>query len=124
MEPMYTWSRKWLQAILDVPAMCDERLAAYQAHRDRMKNLDDEVHAKYLVGAKGGEADRNFAAKFYLAEANLWVAQQSGKTGPAAGVPDKNADADRSLSNQKCRPRFATESAPNHGKRAGCAIGN
>jgi hypothetical protein len=91
MEPMYTWSRKWLQAILDVPAMRDERLEAYQAHRDRMKNLYDEVHAKYVVGAKGGEADRNFAAKFYLAEANLWLAQQSGKAGAAAGVPDKSA---------------------------------
>ena len=52
MEPLYTWSRKWLQAILDVPAMRDERLAAYQAHRDRMKNLYDEVHAKYLVALK------------------------------------------------------------------------
>jgi beta-lactamase regulating signal transducer with metallopeptidase domain len=90
MEPLYTWSRKWLQAILDVPAMRDQRLAAYQAHRDRMKQLYDEVHAKFLVGAKGGEADRNFAVKFYLAEANLWLSQQSGKAGAAAGVTDKN----------------------------------
>jgi beta-lactamase regulating signal transducer with metallopeptidase domain len=93
MEPLYTWSRKWLQATLDVTAKRDERLAAYQEHRDRMKQLYNEVHAKFLVGAKGGEAERNYAAKFYLAEANLWLTQQTAKTGTAAGVSDKNAGA-------------------------------
>jgi type II secretory pathway component GspD/PulD (secretin) len=73
LEQVFAWSRRWLQAAVDAANSPGERGKAYRDHRDRMQQLFDEIRLKYTVGARGGEADRYEAARFYLAEENLWV---------------------------------------------------
>jgi hypothetical protein len=72
-EPVYTWSRRWMETEVQLAKSDKERRDARQAHFDRMKNLNDEVTAKYKVGAVGGEAEKQAATDYYFAEAKLWL---------------------------------------------------
>ncbi len=83
-EEAYTCSVRWLHSQRDLSATKDERIAAFADHQKRMKELRDKVTA--LVGdGKGGfmtPADSAVAAPaadWYLAEAELWLLQESGK---------------------------------------------
>jgi len=48
--------------------------AAEQAEDIMRKTLFRQIEALYREGVKGGEAERFYAAKFYLAEAEVWLA--------------------------------------------------
>jgi type II secretory pathway component GspD/PulD (secretin) len=97
LEQVFAWSRRWLQAAVDAANSPGERGKVYRDHRDRMQQLFDEIRLKYTVGARGGEADRYEAARFYLAEANLWVDRDvkslRGLGSGDATMPDKNTEA-------------------------------
>src|SRR5262249_47607468 len=95
LEQLCAWSRRWLQALLDVAKTPDNRIEAYQAYFNRMQQLHEEVAAKYRVGAKGGETDRFCATQFYLAEAKLWLSREkinraSGAKQPATAAMSDN----------------------------------
>ncbi len=94
-EQAYTWSRRWLQSAVDAAGNAEERQRAYRDHRDRMKSALDFVQERVSVGVRGFDNYQLAAAQFYLAEASLWFAQQSGQAaGPtvnAIGFDQTNA---------------------------------
>lgn len=75
---VYTWSRHWAEAERALAKDKDAERAALKDHRDRMERLFRKVNALYREGVKGGEAERFYAAKFYLAEAEVWLASVQG----------------------------------------------
>jgi RND family efflux transporter MFP subunit len=76
-EKMYQWSRRWMEAGRDLASKQDERVAAVQAHLDRMKDL--ERLATALSKAGQGLMSDVSAAEFYRTEAELWLAREKGK---------------------------------------------
>lgn len=74
MANVYVWSRRWLDAERALATSDREELAALKAHRERMKLLMRKVRALYVTGSKGGEAEKYYASRYYLAEANAWLA--------------------------------------------------
>ena len=72
---LFIWSRHWLQAEQKLAKAKAERQAALLGHWQRMKKTNEKVAALYRAGSKGGELERYFATKFYLAEAELWLAE-------------------------------------------------
>lgn len=70
---VHLWSRRWLEAERALAETDAEEIAAIQAHRQRMKLLLRKVKALNDHGVKGGEQEKFFAAKYYLAEANAWL---------------------------------------------------
>jgi RND family efflux transporter MFP subunit len=76
-EEVYTWSVRWLNAQRDVSNKKDERLAALEAHLQRMKDLEKRVEALH----KGGRTSPldPLAAEAYRVEAELWLAQEKAR---------------------------------------------
>lgn len=72
-EKVYLWSRRWMEARRDGSDKPADRAAAAEAHRDRMKELRKTAESQYNTG-KTTPADV-LAADFYVAEAELWLAQ-------------------------------------------------
>lgn len=72
---VYAWSRRWAEAERALAKTKKEESAALLGHWRRMGNLHAKIEALYRAGAKGGERDRYFPAKFYLAEAELMLAE-------------------------------------------------
>ncbi|HJT35927.1 MAG TPA: M56 family metallopeptidase [Pirellulales bacterium] len=70
----YIWSRRWVEAERALAENKEEELAALRRHRDRMQQLFSKVEALWRNGIRGGEETQYFAAKFYLAEAEVWIA--------------------------------------------------
>jgi hypothetical protein len=84
-ESLYRWSRRWLESErVDKKA---DRIAAYQAHLNRIKDVANCVNK----AVEQEKADTQISAvrevvwievlatKFYLAEAELWLAQAKGE---------------------------------------------
>jgi beta-lactamase regulating signal transducer with metallopeptidase domain len=92
-EQAYTWSRRWLQAAIEAASNATEREDAFRNHRDRMKTVLDFVQERNSVGVRGFDDYQLAAAQFYLAEANLWLAQQSGNAAAADVNSDKTSGA-------------------------------
>jgi hypothetical protein len=81
---VYTWSVRWLDAQRELSATKDERIAAFETHQKRMKDLRATV--KMVAGTDTGRNDdgilqawQNSAAEWYLAEAELWLLKERGK---------------------------------------------
>ena len=55
------------------------RVAALQAHRDRMDSLSQKIDALAAVMAKGGEGEKVAPAHFWLAEAKIWLLEEKAK---------------------------------------------
>jgi outer membrane protein TolC len=72
-EKVYLWSRRWMEARRDRAAKKADRVAAVEAHRDRMKELRKTAEARYRAGQLP-LADV-LGVDFYIAEAELWLAQ-------------------------------------------------
>lgn len=74
----YIWSRRWVEAERALAENQEAELAALRRHRDRMQQLFRKVDALHREGVRGGEGTQFFAAKFYLAEAEVWLASAEG----------------------------------------------
>lgn len=72
-EPVYIWSRRWMEAQRDASAKKADRIAALEAHRDRMKALRKMTEQRYKAG-QGSHADV-LGVDFYIAEAELWLSE-------------------------------------------------
>ncbi|HJZ58680.1 MAG TPA: efflux RND transporter periplasmic adaptor subunit [Gemmataceae bacterium] len=72
-EKVYLWSRRWMEAEQDAGEKKADRIAAVEAHLDRMKELRKLAEARYQAG-QSTHADV-LGVDFYLAEARLWLAQ-------------------------------------------------
>jgi hypothetical protein len=72
-ELAYRWSRRWLEGELDLSDKKADQLAAYQAHRDRMRKLGRITHERYQN--RVNTVDEVTAVDFYVAEAEVWVEQ-------------------------------------------------
>jgi hypothetical protein len=110
MDPVYTWSQHWLHASLAGAANQKQRLTAYLAHRERMQDLFNKVEALHQARSKGGEANKYFAAKFYLAEADMWLFDKF------ASEADKDLEKIPPLEKE---PQFANEAVAIEFKIAG-----
>jgi beta-lactamase regulating signal transducer with metallopeptidase domain len=89
MADVYVWSRRWLDAERNLARTDAEEIVAMRAHRHRMKNLFLKVNALYTTGSKGGELEKFHATKYYLAEADVWLAEaRSRATGKQESVED------------------------------------
>jgi hypothetical protein len=82
-QDVYVWSRRWLEADRNLAKNDRDQLAALTAHWERTHALYKRVEALYRNGSKGGEAEMYFAMRFYVAEAELFLADAGG------AVPEK-----------------------------------
>jgi hypothetical protein len=72
-EDFYRWSRRWLEAQVDLASTKDARVAAYQEHVDRMRKL--EQLAKGLKKSGTGLPADVSATGYYRSQAELWLEQ-------------------------------------------------
>ena len=72
-EAIYRWSHRWLTAQQALAGTKAERTAAAEAHLDRMKRLEAAAKALVKVGMTSPLDER--AARYYVAEAEVWLAQ-------------------------------------------------
>jgi hypothetical protein len=75
-EPLVKWSRHWLDSQLDMCETAREKVAAYQAHFERMKEFERLVAAEVKAGV--GTVPPS-AAAFHRLEAEIWLVQAKGK---------------------------------------------
>jgi hypothetical protein len=74
-EGAYKWSCRWLEAERQVSDNKEDRIAAAQAHLDRMKALKKRAHE---VAARNS-ADVNLpGTEYYCVEAEIWLVQAKG----------------------------------------------
>jgi RNA polymerase sigma factor (sigma-70 family) len=76
-ESLYLWSRRWLEAQLDLAAAKDDRIAAYREHLDRMRSV--EKIAKAFANAGQGRVSDASAAEYYRTQAEIWLEQAKAK---------------------------------------------
>jgi outer membrane protein TolC len=76
-EGVYRWSHRWLVAQQEMAGTKAEREAAAAAHLGRVKDL--EKAAEKLVKTGVAPPLEGKAARFYVAEAEVWLAQAKGK---------------------------------------------
>lgn len=88
LEAVYTWSRRWAEAEAD-GASPEARHKAYAAHLLRMRKIREIVGMKHDQAVAGGEEDRFQAARYYLAEAEYWLAKMDSA---AASSQKKSRD--------------------------------
>jgi len=75
-EGAYIWSVRWLNAQLEMTDKQDDRISAMEEHINRMKDVKKRVDnmTPGLIPAMNAEA-----AKWYLAEAEIWLAKEKAK---------------------------------------------
>jgi hypothetical protein len=76
-DTLYRWSVRWLEAEKFVAAQAADRLAAYEGHRKRMRELDALIGNLQRAGQV--TVDEVSAAAFYKAEAEIWFLQVKGE---------------------------------------------
>jgi outer membrane protein TolC len=76
-ETVYRWSRRWLEAEQAGGGGKDQNLAALKGHLERMKELQKQAEARWRTGLV--TSLDTTATKFYLAEAEDWLAQAKEK---------------------------------------------
>ena len=59
--------------------VAENRVAALEQHRDRMEKLFNEIHKLAVANQRGGEADKEAAARFWTAQARIWLAEEKAK---------------------------------------------
>jgi hypothetical protein len=74
-DELYAWSSRWRAAEVRATQSKREVARAYENHLARMRGLHAKVEALFKAQAKGGEASKLQAAKYYLAEAELLLAE-------------------------------------------------
>jgi hypothetical protein len=76
-ELVYRWSRRWLEAELEVDDRKTEQIAAYQAHLNRMRDLGKVAYDRFRL--RVNTIDEVTAADFYVAEAEIWLARAKSR---------------------------------------------
>jgi hypothetical protein len=76
-ELAYRWSRRWLEAELDVSALKPDHISAYQAHLDRMRDLARMTHDRFEN--RVNTIDEVSASDFYRLEAQIWLEQAKNR---------------------------------------------
>jgi hypothetical protein len=83
------WSRRWLEAEVALAEKKADRVAAYQAHLDRMKEVERLTHNFARTGQ--GRAEDATGATYFRTEAEIWLIQAGGELPkqdrPAAAPP-------------------------------------
>jgi hypothetical protein len=72
-EEIYTWSVRWLKAQQDLDGKEADRLVALKDHFQRMKELGKLADTMVKTGIRSSVDAA--AAQYYVAEAELWLAQ-------------------------------------------------
>jgi hypothetical protein len=85
---VYVWSSDLRSSQVRAAGSRQEVSKACQEHVDRMKKLHKNVAALANQGARGGEADRFHATKFYVAEAELLLLEAQNKEKAAGLAPN------------------------------------
>ena len=75
-DDRYTWSRRWMEAERECAADHAGRRAAADAHLARMKRLLDVAQKRLDAGMIS--ATEAAATRYYVAEAEQWVAEAGG----------------------------------------------
>ncbi len=73
----YLWSRRILEVQLELAEADGSRVAGYEAHLDRMKDLAKVTETEYRAGV-APQADA-VATVFYQLEARSWLAKAKAK---------------------------------------------
>ncbi len=76
-EELYSWSRRWLDAEVDLAGNKEERVAAHQRHLDRMKDLE-KVLKNLAITGQGRQSDAT-AGTYYRTQAELWLTRAQGQ---------------------------------------------
>lgn len=76
-EDLYVWSRRWLDAEMDLAANKDEKVASHHRHLDRMKEVEKMAKAMAVTG-QGRQSDAT-AATYYRTQAELWLTRAQGQ---------------------------------------------
>ncbi len=76
-ERLGHWSRRWLDAQLELATGKDDRLTAYREHLDRMRALE-RIAKSYAAAGQGLAADA-IAAEYGRIQAELWLEQAKAK---------------------------------------------
>lgn len=77
-EEVHLWSCRLLEAERALADTRQDDRAAVLNHWRRMEDTYRKIKALFDTGAKGGETDRLAAARYYRAEAELWLAAAGG----------------------------------------------
>jgi hypothetical protein len=77
LESLCLWSVRWLDAERDLSKKPVDRIAAAEAHLERVKTV--EAMAKQLVKGGAAEVRQEVAAEYYRVQAQIWLAQAKGK---------------------------------------------
>jgi hypothetical protein len=75
-EDVYRWSHRWMESGRDTAISKAERVAALQAHFERMKELEQEVQ---MYVRSTIPIQQLAATQFYRAEAELWLLKERAK---------------------------------------------
>jgi outer membrane protein TolC len=76
-DKVYLWSWRWMEAEREQAEKKGGREAALESHLERMKDLRKAAVKRYQAG-QAPQADP-LGAGFYVAEAELWLAQAKDK---------------------------------------------
>ena len=72
---VYLWSLRLAGAERKLAQTQRDEIAALMAHWRRMANLHAKIEALWRNGSRGGENEKYYAAKYYLAEAELLLTE-------------------------------------------------
>ena len=89
-EELYRWSRRLLDAERSLADSQQKDIAALLDHWRRMDRIFNLTKKLFDTGSKGGEPERVAAAKFYRAEAELWIVAGGGTIPKSEPLPDSN----------------------------------
>jgi site-specific recombinase XerD len=76
-ELAYRWSKRWLEAELELGDKKEQQTAAYQAHKERMRELARITRDRYRN--RVNTIEETTATEFYIAEAEIWLEQAKNK---------------------------------------------
>jgi hypothetical protein len=76
-EEIYLWSRRWVEAEVDLAKTKGARVDAHRDHLDRMKTL--EARTKALAAAGQGREGDAVAGRYFRIQAELWLEHAQAK---------------------------------------------
>ena len=78
---LYRWSLRWLEAERELSDQQADQVAAYQAHFERMRDLDRII--RRLHGSGQTTIEEASATEYYRVEAEIWLLKaRDGKKNP------------------------------------------
>jgi hypothetical protein len=76
-ELAYRWSKRWLEAEVELSDKKEDQVAFYQAHKDRMRDLARITRERYRN--RVNTIEEATATEFYIAEAEVWLEQAKNR---------------------------------------------